>query len=341
MAKPKTRKSVSFQNDSSKIVEISDNTPLEDVKFSNKNSNSSNKNTLNNNNNNNNNRDDEIDSDIINKFGTGIKTTADPNYDPQTEEEKEEANKPFPITKYSIAAIPFHVPLMLLALFNNFSLTDKTSQALADSLKGLVVMQSMYGILLSELISKPSFKSMKKSKKLKTPPSLQQQQNDDSSDSQLTYSSFLPTSGDFLYVSVAIVLSFAFAIPLYFIIQLFGAPIGSLRAESFLLCCHISLLSFYPLLMVYKIVDPGRSSNLMSIGKIWFKMLTFQVGRDVYKHQIYLMAISTFLGAWIGVTPMPLDWDRDWQDWPITLLVGAYGGAFIGGLAGYICNVFL
>ncbi|GME69494.1 unnamed protein product [[Candida] boidinii] len=336
MAKPKTRKSVSFQNDSSKIVEISDNTPLEDVNFTKKSSISSNKNTSNNNYN----KDDEIDSDIINKFGTGIKTTADPNYDPQVEEEKEEANKPFPVTKYSIAAIPFHVPLMLLALFNNFSITEKTSQALADSLKGLVVMQSMYGIILSELISKPSFKSMKKSKKLKTPPSLQQQ-NEDSSDSQPSYSSFLPTSGDFLYVSVAIVLSFAFAVPLYFIIQLFGAPIGSFRAESFLLCCHISLLSFYPLLMVYKIVDPGRSSNLMSIGKMWFKMLTFQVGRDVYKHQVYLMAISTFLGAWIGVTPMPLDWDRDWQDWPITLLVGAYGGAFIGGLAGYLCNVFI
>lgn len=32
------------------------------------------------------------------------------------------------------------------------------------------------------------------------------------------------------------------------------------------------------------------------------------------------------VGAWLGAIPIPLDWDRDWQKWPVTIVVGAYLG---------------
>lgn len=40
------------------------------------------------------------------------------------------------------------------------------------------------------------------------------------------------------------------------------------------------------------------------------------------------------MGAWIGAIPIPLDWDREWQKWPVTILTGLYCGAVVGKLVG-------
>jgi len=40
--------------------------------------------------------------------------------------------------------------------------------------------------------------------------------------------------------------------------------------------------------------------------------------------------LGTCIGAWFGAVPIPLDWDRDWQRWPITIVTGAYIGWAIG-----------
>ena len=44
--------------------------------------------------------------------------------------------------------------------------------------------------------------------------------------------------------------------------------------------------------------------------------------------------VGTALGAWLGAIPIPLDWDREWQKWPITIVAGMYGGAVVGSLVG-------
>lgn len=36
--------------------------------------------------------------------------------------------------------------------------------------------------------------------------------------------------------------------------------------------------------------------------------------------------MGTMIGAWSGAVPIPLDWDRAWQAWPVTVVVGAYLG---------------
>lgn len=41
-------------------------------------------------------------------------------------------------------------------------------------------------------------------------------------------------------------------------------------------------------------------------------------------------ALATVLGAWIGAIPIPLDWDRPWQVWPISCTYGAIGGYLLG-----------
>ena len=41
-------------------------------------------------------------------------------------------------------------------------------------------------------------------------------------------------------------------------------------------------------------------------------------------------AMGTIVGAWVGAIPIPLDWDREWQKWPVTVVTGAYLGWAVG-----------
>lgn len=50
--------------------------------------------------------------------------------------------------------------------------------------------------------------------------------------------------------------------------------------------------------------------------------------------EVYGQALGALAGAWVGAIPIPLDWDREWQKWPVTIICGMYLGAVIGKLAG-------
>ncbi|KRY73533.1 Nitrogen permease regulator 2-like protein [Trichinella pseudospiralis] len=47
---------------------------------------------------------------------------------------------------------------------------------------------------------------------------------------------------------------------------------------------------------------------------------------------VYYITYGTYLGAYLGAIPIPLDWDRPWQRWPITCVVGALIGFGIGNI---------
>jgi GPI ethanolamine phosphate transferase 2/3 subunit F len=44
--------------------------------------------------------------------------------------------------------------------------------------------------------------------------------------------------------------------------------------------------------------------------------------------------VGAVLGAWLGAVPIPLDWDREWQKWPVTILCGIWLGYILGKIAG-------
>ena len=53
--------------------------------------------------------------------------------------------------------------------------------------------------------------------------------------------------------------------------------------------------------------------------------------------QVFGASLGTLVGAWAGAVPIPLDWDREWQKWPITIVTGAYIGYALGTyLGGYV-----
>jgi phosphatidylinositol glycan class F len=50
--------------------------------------------------------------------------------------------------------------------------------------------------------------------------------------------------------------------------------------------------------------------------------------------EVYGMTLGAVVGAWMGAVPIPLDWDREWQKWPVTIIVGLYIGAVVGKVLG-------
>lgn len=40
--------------------------------------------------------------------------------------------------------------------------------------------------------------------------------------------------------------------------------------------------------------------------------------------------MGAVVGAWLGAVPIPLDWDRAWQAWPVTIVTGGYIGWGVG-----------
>lgn len=100
---------------------------------------------------------------------------------------------------------------------------------------------------------------------------------------------------------------------------LFGAPTASYILHTFLCAVHISLLSVLPLVYVYNL-DAATWKDIIAV--------------RLPLNGVYGASVGTWVGAWLGAIPIPLDWDRPWQQWPITILVGAYFGTAVGTMIG-------
>lgn len=45
---------------------------------------------------------------------------------------------------------------------------------------------------------------------------------------------------------------------------------------------------------------------------------------------VWAGTIGCFVGGWIGAIPIALDWDREWQKWPCTVVWGSVIGWTLG-----------
>ncbi|KAK4161936.1 putative glycosylphosphatidylinositol anchor biosynthesis protein 11 [Cladorrhinum sp. PSN259] len=108
----------------------------------------------------------------------------------------------------------------------------------------------------------------------------------------------------------------AFSVPfLYITMILFGAPVLSHGAHTLLCAAQIAVLGLFPLFYVHG-VD----------GSAWAAVGGFKAPLD----QTFGGFVGALVGGWLGAVPIPLDWDREWQRWPVTILVGVFGGYVLG-----------
>ncbi|TPR10649.1 LIM domain family protein [Aspergillus niger] len=103
------------------------------------------------------------------------------------------------------------------------------------------------------------------------------------------------------------------------LLVLFGAPFTTHHAQTVLCAAHMAILSSTALVYVHG-VD----------GNVWKEVWGAKRPGDI----VWGGALGTCVGAWLGAVPVPLDWDRPWQAYPITLLTGAYIGFVVGSVLG-------
>ncbi|KAJ9254694.1 hypothetical protein DTO207G8_3540 [Paecilomyces variotii] len=117
---------------------------------------------------------------------------------------------------------------------------------------------------------------------------------------------------------LSLTLTFLLGTPvLAILLVLFGGPLTTHSPHTILCAMHMSLLSSTALIYVYG-VD----------GAVWKEVYAFARPADA----VWGGALGTGVGAWLGAIPIPLDWDRPWQAYPITILTGAYIGFAVGSL---------
>lgn len=100
---------------------------------------------------------------------------------------------------------------------------------------------------------------------------------------------------------------------------LFGAPFLTHIPHTLLMSAHFTLLALFPLFYVHGV----DSSTWLAIGGA---MAPFDETFGGY--------VGALLGSWLGAIPIPLDWDREWQKWPVTIVAGLYAGYLTGKVLG-------
>ncbi|CAH6723793.1 glycosylphosphatidylinositol anchor biosynthesis protein 11 [[Candida] jaroonii] len=123
----------------------------------------------------------------------------------------------------------------------------------------------------------------------------------------------------FLLLASSIIIPIFLSLPVFGIVILMGAPLASHLYETLLLAAHVSLIIFTPVIVLFKL---NFSKFSIIVQKIDLK--------SIWNNSILLSILASIIATWCGVIPIPLDWDRPWQNWPITLLVGSYLGYFLG-----------
>ena len=85
------------------------------------------------------------------------------------------------------------------------------------------------------------------------------------------------------------------------------------------------ILSVLPIVLIYgPETDNSGGLNHVLLAQQDKLKITDPLGR-----QLFVNFCLTLLGAWAGAIPIPLDWDRPWQKWPVSCAAGAMLGALL------------
>jgi len=103
------------------------------------------------------------------------------------------------------------------------------------------------------------------------------------------------------------------------VVVLFGAPATELVVHTLALSHFLSTLVFLNVAFAHS----SKSQHFIEKG---YNFLVKRNCHSIMDTCLLVQAYGTVFGAWIGAFPIPLDWDRPWQRWPVTILYGAWMG---------------
>ncbi|XP_039385099.1 phosphatidylinositol-glycan biosynthesis class F protein [Mauremys reevesii] len=104
------------------------------------------------------------------------------------------------------------------------------------------------------------------------------------------------------------------------IIVLYGAPLIESVLETFLFAV---LLSTFTTLHCLCMLGPNIQA--------WIRVFSKNGAMSIWDNSLQITTMCSIVGAWFGAFPIPLDWDRPWQIWPISCSLGATFG-YVAGL---------
>lgn len=107
----------------------------------------------------------------------------------------------------------------------------------------------------------------------------------------------------------------------YFISVFFGAYLVEDFKATLIFSIQMSLLSLMPIFLLIEHKNP-----LVLLERI----LVSQELHCKFESYLLNMSYGAFVGAWSGALVIPLDWDRWWQQWPISCCLGSLAGSLIG-----------
>ncbi|EPS59942.1 hypothetical protein M569_14865, partial [Genlisea aurea] len=99
-----------------------------------------------------------------------------------------------------------------------------------------------------------------------------------------------------------------------------GAPVG---IQQFSKTLHWSLL-----MSVFTFVPAGCICG--SSWNDWIRIFARSKWNGVADFMVCIPAHGAVIGAWFGAWPMPLDWERPWQEWPVCVSYGGVIGYVLG-----------
>uniref|UniRef100_G3NE76 Phosphatidylinositol glycan anchor biosynthesis, class F n=1 Tax=Gasterosteus aculeatus aculeatus TaxID=481459 RepID=G3NE76_GASAC len=103
------------------------------------------------------------------------------------------------------------------------------------------------------------------------------------------------------------------------VVVLYGAPLIESALETFSLAVLLTSLTTLRCLCV---LGPNVQA--------WIRVFSRHGAMSVWDTCLQITVACTLVGAWVGAFPIPLDWDRPWQVWPVSCSLGATIGFLTG-----------
>jgi phosphatidylinositol glycan class F len=120
---------------------------------------------------------------------------------------------------------------------------------------------------------------------------------------------------------------FASVLFYFFISVVYGAELFSNHEQTFMFCALLTLLTVFPICL-----NLGHRSII--------HLISGHKPINVLHYYFYRNIRGTLLGAWLGAFVIPLDWDKPWQEWPISCSLGALVGFTASNYISLIFSMF-